>query len=89
MPSNGTQVVSLSPLTLRIETVKELSPLDAVGSFLIKRLISKRGGCVQEFEVRNDMSCGSTVGPFLSKLGVRTVDIGLAQLRCVFNDKYS
>ena len=33
------------------------------------------------------MGCGSTVGPFLSKIGVRTVDVGLAQLRCVYNDK--
>jgi aspartyl aminopeptidase len=34
------------------------------------------------------MRCGSTVGPFLSKMGVRTVDVGLAQLRYPFNDKY-
>lgn len=61
--------------------------LDAVGSFLIRRLIANRGGSVQEFEVRNDMGCGSTVGPMLSKIGVRTVDVGLAQLRCVYNDK--
>lgn len=30
--------------------------------------------------VRNDMACGSTVGPMLSKIGMRTVDVGLAQL---------
>ena len=34
---------------------------------------------MQEFEIRNDSSCGSTVGPHLST-HVRTVDIGLAQL---------
>ncbi|KAI0321826.1 aspartyl aminopeptidase [Amylostereum chailletii] len=49
---------------------------DAIGSFVVKKLIEKRGGKVQEFEVRNDMACGSTVGPMLSKLGLRTVDVG-------------
>lgn len=28
---------------------------DAVGTFVVKKLIEKRGGRVQEFEVRNDM----------------------------------
>jgi len=53
---------------------------DSTGSFLVRRLLAKRGGSLQDFEVRNDMACGSTVGPFLSKTGVRTVDVGLAQL---------
>ncbi|KAI0693785.1 aspartyl aminopeptidase [Cytidiella melzeri] len=53
---------------------------DAVGSFIVKKLIEKRGGKVQEFEARNDMPCGSTVGPMLSKLGIRTVDVGCAIL---------
>jgi len=53
---------------------------DAWGSFLVKKLIEKRGGKAQEFEVRNDMACGSTVGPMLSKLGVRTVDVGMPML---------
>jgi len=53
---------------------------DAIGSFIVKKLLEKKGGKVQEFEVRNDMSCGSTVGPMLSKLGLRTVDIGCAIL---------
>jgi len=53
---------------------------DNVGSFLVKKLIELKGGAVQEFETRNDMPCGSTVGPMLSKLGMRTVDVGVAQL---------
>jgi aspartyl aminopeptidase len=28
---------------------------DAIGTFVVKKLISARGGTVQEFEVRNDM----------------------------------
>ncbi|KAI9056590.1 aspartyl aminopeptidase [Trametes sanguinea] len=53
---------------------------DALGSFVVKKLIEKKGGKVQEFEVRNDMPCGSTVGPMLSKIGIRTVDVGCAML---------
>ncbi|KAF5317918.1 hypothetical protein D9611_014414 [Ephemerocybe angulata] len=49
---------------------------DAIGSFIVKQLVERKGGKVQEFEVRNDMPCGSTVGPMLSKLGIRTVDVG-------------
>jgi aspartyl aminopeptidase len=73
---------------------------DAIGSFMVKKLLERKGGKVQEYEVRNDMcvdqpffpfdpytkpqkhyrSCGSTVGPMLSKLGMRTVDVGCAML---------
>ncbi|KAJ3552716.1 hypothetical protein NM688_g4008 [Phlebia brevispora] len=53
---------------------------DSISSFVVKKLIEKKGGKVQEYEVRNDMACGSTVGPGLSKSGVRTVDVGCAIL---------
>jgi len=42
--------------------------------------VERKGGKVQEFEVRNDMTCGSTVGPTLSQIGMRTVDVGNAML---------
>jgi aspartyl aminopeptidase len=36
---------------------------------------------VQDFVIRQDIGCGSTIGPILStSLGIRTVDIGIAQL---------
>ncbi|KIK65369.1 hypothetical protein GYMLUDRAFT_38817 [Collybiopsis luxurians FD-317 M1] len=53
---------------------------DAIGSFLVKKLIEKKGGRAQEYEARNDMPCGSTVGPHLSTIGLRVVDVGCAML---------
>lgn len=53
----------------------------AVTSLVLKELAKKHKIPIQEFVVRNDSSCGSTIGPMLSaKLGLRTVDIGNPQL---------
>ncbi|GHJ86708.1 hypothetical protein NliqN6_3110 [Naganishia liquefaciens] len=51
-----------------------------VTTFALRRLAEMSGVPIQEFEVRNDSSCGSTIGPALSVKGFRTVDIGIPQL---------
>ena len=37
---------------------------DAIGSFIVKKLLEKKGGKVQEFEVRNDMCVDQYLCPF-------------------------
>ncbi len=52
----------------------------AVSAFLMKELARRNNVPVQEFCVRNDSPCGSTIGPILSaNCGVRTVDLGVPQ----------
>jgi aspartyl aminopeptidase len=47
----------------------------------LRHFCNQRNIAVQDFMVRNDSPCGSTVGPMLSSaLGVPCVDLGLAQL---------
>lgn len=56
---------------------------NAVTGFVIREL-ARRADVpvkVQEFCVRNDCPCGSTIGPMVSALtGIRTVDIGIPSL---------
>ena len=49
-------------------------------TFLLRRIAAKAGIPLQEFGVRNDQACGSTIGPLVAKIGLRTVDIGCPQL---------
>ena len=50
-------------------------------AFLMKELARRHNVAVQEFVVRQDSRCGSTIGPILStNTGIRTIDVGLAQL---------
>ncbi|KAL3654953.1 hypothetical protein CASFOL_000739 [Castilleja foliolosa] len=54
---------------------------NAVTSFLFKKIAADHKLPVQDFVVRSDMLCGSTIGPILaSGVGVRTVDVGAPQL---------
>ena len=54
---------------------------DAVSAALFREVGASRGIPCQEFCVKSDMACGSTIGPILaSGLGVRTVDVGAPQL---------
>ncbi|XP_044484842.1 probable aspartyl aminopeptidase isoform X2 [Mangifera indica] len=54
---------------------------NAVTSFIFKEIALKHNLPTQEFVVRNDMGCGSTIGPILaSGVGIRTVDVGAPQL---------
>ncbi|AOW01274.1 uncharacterized protein YALI1_B07549g [Yarrowia lipolytica] len=54
---------------------------DGVGMVLIQKIAEKANLPMQKFVVKNDSSCGSTIGPMLaSKLGLRSIDIGNPQL---------
>jgi len=49
--------------------------------FIIRELATRNNIPFQEFVVRNDVLCGSTIGPIISsRTGIRTVDIGNPQL---------
>ena len=49
--------------------------------FLLRELGRRAGLDLQEFVVRNDCPCGSTIGPVVAaNTGVRAVDLGMPQL---------
>lgn len=52
-----------------------------VSGLMVREAGRRAGVNVQEFVVPNDRPCGSTIGPILaSGSGLRTVDVGMAQL---------
>lgn len=54
---------------------------DAPGAAAWRRACAKAGAPTQVFVSRNNLPCGSTVGPILStRLGIRTVDVGIGVL---------
>lgn len=53
----------------------------SISNGLFKILCQEKQIPVQEFVMRNDMACGSTIGPATAaKLGIKTVDVGIASL---------
>ena len=54
---------------------------DAPGAFTVRAVAAAAGLPIQDFCARQDAGCGSTIGPIVAtRLGVRTVDVGLPQL---------
>jgi len=53
---------------------------NSLTGFLIKELAKRNNLPIQEFVIRNDAPCGSTIGPMLSaNCGMRTIDVGTPQ----------
>ena len=53
----------------------------ATTGFVIRELSRQAKVGVQEFVVKNDCPCGSTIGPAIAALtGIRTVDVGISSL---------
>jgi len=54
---------------------------NSVTGFILREVGRRSGAPTQEFVVRNDCPCGSTIGPIIaSKTGCRAVDIGIPSL---------
>jgi len=54
---------------------------DATSASILKEIAKKAGVPTQDFIVKNDSLCGSTIGPMMAaKAGMKTVDIGAPQL---------
>lgn len=54
---------------------------NGITGFFTRELARSAGVPVQEFVVRNDCPCGSTIGPIISaNTGIRCVDLGMPQL---------
>jgi len=54
---------------------------NAETGFIVRELSRRAGTPFQEFMVKNDCPCGTTIGPIIAaKIGVRTADIGVPSL---------
>jgi aspartyl aminopeptidase len=54
---------------------------DAIGAAAWARVCEQAGIPSQVFVSRNDVRCGSTIGPIVAaRLGIRTVDVGMPVL---------
>ena len=54
---------------------------NGVTGFIVRELARRAKVPIQEFVVRQDSPCGSTIGPIISaNTGIRTVDVGIPQL---------
>merc|ERR1711915_33245 len=54
---------------------------NAETGFILRELARRANVPFQEFVVRNDCPCGSTIGPIVSAgVGIRTVDMGISSL---------
>jgi aspartyl aminopeptidase len=54
---------------------------NSLTGFVVRELARKSNTPIQEFCVRNDCPCGSTIGPTISaRTGIRVVDAGMPQL---------
>ena len=53
---------------------------NAITSYMFKEFARRGNGKIQEFVIRQDMGCGSTIGSILAAgCGIRTVDVGCPQ----------
>jgi aspartyl aminopeptidase len=54
---------------------------DIVSGSILRAVAEKADVPIQDFIVKNDSPCGSTIGPMMAaKAGIKTVDIGAPQL---------
>ncbi len=54
---------------------------NAITGGFFRALCRRSGGEAQDFVMRNDMACGSTIGPLTAaEIGVQTVDVGVPSL---------
>ena len=54
---------------------------DAAGVAWLAGVAEQAGVPLQQFSMRNDLPCGSTIGPIsATRLGIPTIDVGVAQL---------